>query len=88
MTQMTLVVPGKPFVLLYANDASWPLAGLVLFATEFLAATLLASEPWFALSIDRPMCALYLSVCNILESITVYFNPTHFNFNQRKSQIS
>lgn len=82
MTRMILAVPGKPFVLPYANDASWHLVGLVLFATEFLVATLPAFGPWLALSIGRPMCVLYLSVCNISESIAVYFNLTCCNFNQ------
>lgn len=72
-----MAVPGKPFVLPYANDASWRLVGLVLFATEFLVATLLASGLWLALSIGRPMCALYLSVCNILGLIADYFNSIH-----------
>lgn len=42
---MTLVVPGKPFVSPYVDDASWHLIDLVPFATEFLTATPLASEP-------------------------------------------
>lgn len=65
MTLMILVVLGKPFVSPYASDASWHLIGLVLFATEFLTVTLLASELWLALLIGRPKCVLYLNVCNI-----------------------
>jgi hypothetical protein len=61
---MTLAAPGKPFVSPYADDASWLLIDLVLFATEFLAVTLLASELWLALSIGHPTCVPYLSVCD------------------------
>lgn len=59
---MTLAAPEKPFVSPCVGDASWPLIGLVPFATEFLAATLLASGPWLALSIGHPTCVPYLSV--------------------------
>lgn len=64
-TRMTLVVPGKPSASPCADDASWRLIDLVLSATGFLAATPLAFALWLALSIGRPTCALYLSVCNI-----------------------
>lgn len=71
MILMILVVLGKPFVLPYADDASWHLIDLVLFAIEFLAETLLASGLWLALSIGRPTYVRYLNVCNISRLITV-----------------